>query len=87
MALGRKKTENQRPHSYTHKSYVLNQVWDFTVIASWRIKKVKLCEISIDVTAATHCLDPLTLSISAKKTSSGSVYFIIMKILEQEPGS
>ena len=40
-------------------------------------------KISSDVTAATR-LDPLTLSISAKTTSFGSVYFIIMKMLEQE---
>ena len=90
---GEKNKENQCPYSYTHKSYMLNKVWDFTVFASWRIKKGEtlrtLCasEISSDVTAVTLCLDPLTISISStKKTSFGSVYFIIMKMkmLEQE---
>ena len=76
---GEKNKENQCPYSYTHKSYMLNKVWDFTVFASWRIKKGEtlriLCasEISSDVTAVTLCLDPLTISISTKKISSGSV--------------
>ena len=85
---GEKNKENQRPYSYTHKSYLLKKVWDFTVIARWRIKKgetfaKQLCQRD---PKRCHCRDlpgSLDHKYQYQEISSCSVYFK-MKMFKQE---